>query len=50
MDLRFGVRARIALIRPQPIDRPELDALGEQGQSGGLGAVVIDRCSPSTRT
>jgi hypothetical protein len=34
VDLRVRVRARIALVRAQPLDRPELDPVGERDQPG----------------
>ena len=50
IDLRLAVRARVALVRAQAVDRPQLDPLGERDQPGWLGCAVIDRCSPGTRT
>jgi hypothetical protein len=47
IDLRLAVRARVALVRPQAVDRPELDPVGQRGQSGGLRCVGHCRFSRS---
>ena len=44
IDLRLAVRARVALVRAQAVDRPELDPLGERDQPGAL------RCVGQVRT
>jgi hypothetical protein len=36
IDLRFAVRARVALVRAQAVDRPKLDPLGERDQPHGF--------------
>ena len=36
IDLRLAVRARVALVRAQAVDRPQLDPVGERDQPGGL--------------
>ena len=32
IDLLVAVRARVALVRAQPLDRPQLDPVGERDQ------------------
>ena len=39
IDLRLAVRARVALVRAQPVDRPQLDPVGERDQPGALRCV-----------
>ena len=39
IDLRVAVRARVALVRAQAVDRPELDPVGERDQPGALRCV-----------
>jgi hypothetical protein len=45
VDLRLAVCARIALIRAQPVDRPELDPVGERDQPSALRCVGQRRTS-----
>jgi hypothetical protein len=44
VDLRVAVRARVALIRAQALNRPQLDPIGERDQPGAL------RCVGQLRT
>ena len=44
IDLRLAVRARVALVRAQAVDRPQLDPVGERDQPGAL------RCVGQVRT
>ena len=39
IDLRLAVRARVALVRAQAVDRPQLDPVGERDQPGALRCV-----------
>jgi hypothetical protein len=36
VDLPFAVGARVALVRAQVLDRPQLDTVGERDQPGAL--------------
>jgi hypothetical protein len=39
VDLRIAVRARVALVRAEAVNRPKLDPIGERNQAGGRGCV-----------
>ena len=54
IDLPLAVRARVALVRAQAVDRPQLDPLGERDQPGALRCVgqlrtSCDRCDGRDR-
>ncbi len=54
VDLRLAVRARVALVRAQPLDRPQLDPVRERDQPGALRCIgqvrtSCDRCDGRDR-